>query len=255
MARSSLFRALRRLGRKQPPPANAGWRRREFLRTFGLAAAALPVLGCGDDTTREGPKIAVIGGGIAGLTASHFLGLAGVRADVYEASMRSGGRMFTQGGLPGGQLVELGGELVDSNHLVVPALCAQLGLQLDDLVEATDGLQQDIFFFNNAKLTETAIVNAFTPVAVKMQVNLLASEGEDDASVAEFERIDAMSIPEWLSTEAGLPASSVIKELLEVAYREEYGLEVDEQSAWNMLFLIDSETPDPFRVFGDSDER
>jgi monoamine oxidase len=256
MARSSLFRALRRISRAgKPTPPNTGWRRREFLRTFGVAAAALPVLGCGDDVSREGPTIAIIGGGIAGLTASHFLSLAGLRADVYEASMRTGGRMFTQPGLPGGQLIELGGELVDSNHIVVPALCTSLGLALDDLVEDTEGLQQDIFHFNNTRLTDQTIVNQFTPVAAKMQMNLLASEGEDAASVAEFERIDAMSIPEWLATEAGLAQNSIIKELLEVAYLEEYGLEVAEQSAWNMLFLIDSETPDPFRVFGESDER
>ena len=90
---------------------------------------------------------------------------------------------------------------------------------------------------------------------MKMAMNVAASEGTDPASVAEFERIDAMSIPEWLMMEAGLPANAMIKELLEIAYLEEYGIEAAMQSAWNMIYLIDYETPDPFRVFGDSDER
>jgi monoamine oxidase len=86
-------------------------------------------------------------------------------------------------------------------------------------------------------------------------MTIAASEGDDPASVAEFARIDAMSIPEWLESEAGLAPNAFIRRLLEVAYLEEYGLEVEQQSAWNLLYLIDSAQPDPFRVFGDSDER
>lgn len=242
------------------PPRREGWSRRGFLESIG-AAALVPIIpslsGCGDDNAPGGKaSIAIIGGGIAGLTAAHFLSLAGVRAEIYEAAKRVGGRMFTaRGMLAGDQLVELGGELVDSNHLVIPALARTFGLDLDDLVLATDGLQQDRFVIGNALLSETAIVDAFMPVAAKMQLAIAAGEGTDPASAAEFERIDAMSIREWLETEAGLPASSQIRQLLEVAYLEEYGLEVTEQSAWNMLYLIDSATPDPFRIFGDSDER
>jgi monoamine oxidase len=64
-----------------------------------------------------------------------------------------------------------------------------------------------------------------------------------------------MSIPEWLELEAGLPATSLIRRVLEVAYLEEFGLPVAEQSAWNLITLIDYTTPDPFRIFGESDER
>jgi monoamine oxidase len=239
------------------PHATAAWTRRDFLASIG-ALSAVPIIGaCGDNASGEagGPPIAIIGGGIAGLTCAHFLAQAGVRAELFEGSMRLGGRMSTLRDRPGGQLYELGGELVDSDHIVIPALCGIAGLALDDLIEATAGLTQDTFFFNNNVVADSVIVNQFTPVAAAMQAAIAASEGTDAASVAEFERIDGMSIPEWLADEAGLGANSLIKELLEVAYLEEYGLEVAEQSAWNLLFLIDSETPDPFRVFGDSDER
>src|SRR6185295_1915911 len=88
-------------------------------------------------------------------------------------------------------------------------------------------------------------------VAAKMALAVTAGDGSD----AEFERIDAMSIPEWLAGEAGLPANSLIRRILELAYLEEFGLQPEEQSAWNLITLIDYATPDPFHVFGDSDER
>jgi monoamine oxidase len=68
-----------------------------------------------------------------------------------------------------------------------------------------------------------------------------------------FARLDAMSITEWL---VGLPeANALIKTILEVAYIGEYGLEADDQSVFNLLWLIDFETPGAFHIFGTSDER
>jgi monoamine oxidase len=181
--------------------------------------------------------------------------------------MRVGGRMFTdRTTYANGQLVELGGELIDSNHIVIPALARTFGLELDDLVAEAEAKEvtPELFFFklngnNSVAIDPQVLADAFEPVAALMSTQAAASEGEDDVSVAEFERIDALSIPQWLEQEAGLVAVNgklpLIRRVLELAYTEEYGLPVEEQSAWNMIFLIDFETPDPFRIFGDSDER
>lgn len=270
MARTSLFGALRRLARRahaanvtgaspedrpahdRRPPGERGPSRRDVLwGTLGAAALAPLLPACGDNLGGA-PRIAIVGAGIAGLTAAHFLEQAGVRAEVYEASMRAGGRMYTdRSTLGGGQLVELGGELVDSDHVVLPTLLKLYGLTLDDLVEATPGLEQDLFHFDGAPVPAATLVAEFTPVAAKMAAAVAAG----DASASEFDRIDALSIPQWLEQEAGLPPTSLIRRLLEVAYLEEFGLPVADQSAWNLITLIDYEAPDPFRVFGDSDER
>ncbi len=268
MARTPLFHRLQRLVQRAlrstdpmaaDAPPIAGPSRRRFLETLG-ALATIPVLGpsllgagaagCGDEA--GGRTVAIVGAGVAGLTAAHFLELAGVTATVYEASMRTGGRMFTeQMGLQGGQLAERGGELVDSNHVVIPALCMTYGLELDDLVAATAGLAQDQFHFHGAFLSEAELVSGFTPIAAKMQTGIMAGASD----TAEFARIDGLSIPQYLEQECGLAAGSVMRDLLETAYLEEFGLEVASQSAWNLVTLIDSATPDPFRVFGDSDEQ
>jgi monoamine oxidase len=287
MARSKIFRAVRRWlrlasDRDQNQGSTAADKAREwalsrrsfFLGTMG-AAALLPLASaCGDNKSvpEPGPGIAIIGGGIAGMTAAHFLRLGGVQTQIFEASMRVGGRTYTnrEAYADDGQIIEMGGELVDSDHLTMQALAAHFGLTLDDLPAATDGLDQDSFYFSNGpfpnpstttKRTEDELITLFKPVAVKMQAALDATAGTDDASVMEFNRIDAMSIPKWLNDEANLAPSDLIRRLLEVSYIEEFGLEVDQQSAWNLITLIDS-TPQMsvaddgyFHVFGDSDER
>ena len=284
MARSPLFTAIRRFLRRAHAANTLGIsaedaatarqhgpsRRDFFLGTMGAAALVPLAAACGDNikVEAEDPGIVIIGGGIAGLTCAHFLRLAKVKADVYESSIRIGGRMWTDRTslAASDQLVELGGELIDSDHLVIQALMRSHGLELDDLAQLTDGLEQDLFVLNDGvnppgpsvPVDPAAIVTAFMPVAAKMQAALMMTEGTDAASVALFEQIDNLSIPEWLQNATigpGLAKSTLIRRLLEVAYLEEFGLEVGEQSAWNLITLIDSETADPFRVFGGSDER
>ncbi|HTU62325.1 MAG TPA: FAD-dependent oxidoreductase, partial [Polyangiales bacterium] len=74
-----------------------------------------------------------------------------------------------------------------------------------------------------------------------------------DADEAYFDQLDAMGLDAWLDSLPDLDPT--LRALLSVAYIGEYGRELSEQSVFNLLWLIDSETPDPFRIFGDSDER
>src|SRR5688500_3918598 len=113
MARSPLFRIVRRLMRrahaanvlgKDPDELRAearglaGPSRRDvFLGTLGAAALLPFASGCGDNIhpAGEGTGVVIIGAGMAGLTAAHFLRQGGVHAQIYEASMRVGGRVYT----------------------------------------------------------------------------------------------------------------------------------------------------------------
>jgi monoamine oxidase len=175
-----------------------------------------------------------------------------VVATVYDGGARLGGRMSTARGLlDGGQLVELGGELIDTGHVTMHALAEELGLALDDLAAIDSGVTAEVFHFDGVAVSEATLVDLYAPLAALMASTVTAAEADDD----EFARIDAMSIPEWLDSEAGLAPEALIRRILEVAYLEEYGLEASEQSIFNLLYLIDYDAPDPFRVFGDSDER
>jgi monoamine oxidase len=260
MARTPLFDALRRAlvradaqRRGATPAPRSGPTRRQFLGTTA-AALALPVLpscsGDGGDGATVLPVV-VVGGGIAGLHCAVRLVEAGVDVTVFEASGRTGGRMWTGKDLfADGQVCELGGELVDSGHTTIQGLCEELGLPLDDLSAGEPFEFVDIFFIDGQVIPFPALVEAFTPLAERMAATVTAAEADD----AEFARIDAMSIPQWLEAE-GLAADNVLRKCIEIAYVGEYGLEVDQQSVFNLLYLIDYEAPDPFRIYGDSDEK
>jgi monoamine oxidase len=270
MARTRLFGALKRWARlawiaeRQRCPTrecveqvSATWRstRREMLRTAmgATAMAALPLTSCTSSMRHHNgtERVAIVGAGLAGLHAAYRLRQAGVRAQVYEASTRVGGRMFTARGLgAAGQVAELGGEFIDSNHIWCRGLAQEFGVPLDDLfANEPPEVLRDTFFFQNRRIDEAEIVEAFRPIAARIAVDV-------DAAVehaATFARLDATSITEWL---AGIPeANALIKAILEVAYVGEFGLEADDQSVFNLLRLIDFKIPETFRLFGESDER
>jgi len=73
------------------------------------------------------PHVIVIGAGIAGLTAAHFLVNAGMTVKVLEASGRVGGRMTTDA--VNGFLVDRGAQFLSSEYRLLLSLAAELGLE------------------------------------------------------------------------------------------------------------------------------
>jgi monoamine oxidase len=146
------------------------------------------------------------------------------------------------------QLTELGAELIDTGHDALRGLAEELGLRLVPILETPgSGICQDTWFFDGRRVSDAELVEAFRPVAVRLRAD--AGKEQDEA---EFARIDELGLSAYLDSIADV--DPVLRALLEVAYVGEYGREISEQSPWNLLWLIDAETPDPFRVYGDSDE-
>lgn len=207
-------------------------------------------------SNRQAPKIAIIGAGIAGLNCAYQLKKQGISSTVFEGSERAGGRIYTvKNEMAQGLTTELGGEFIDSGHEDMLALAAEFGLELIDTQEASQSsLIKDAFFFNNHHKTLTQVIEAFTPFAASIQsdIDSLPEEvgyafpgstmGFDDISIADY--FQQKGITGWL------------RELLDVAYLTEYGLETYQQSAINFLFLFSPDTSGgSFDVFGESDER
>ena len=95
------------------------------------------------------PRIAVVGAGLAGLTAPTACSRPAYAPTVYEASDRIGGRCWTgRGDFADGQIYEHGGELIDIGPHRAPHLAQELGLTLDNLLKAeTKGTEQLGYFF------------------------------------------------------------------------------------------------------------
>ncbi len=230
--------------------------RRRFLETTALTGAAvaagawLEPLSAAPNSTR----VAIVGAGIAGLNAAYKLKKAGLRAEVYEASARSGGRMFTARDLMApGLTTELGGEFIDTGHEEMLALMKEFGLQLLDMRGPRMGrVKHDAYFFGGRHYTQGQAIRAFAPLAKK-----IAADFDSTEEVVDFEHeggggeLDRMSIAEYIEK---IGATGWMKALLDVAFVTEYGLETGEQSALNLIFLI-STKPGAFELFGESDER
>jgi monoamine oxidase len=279
MSRTPLFRMLRRSLRLAQASLRTGesaattlerWRaaenaarvsRRQFLGTSALAAAGAALASCAPRraprTTGAGAArpVVVVGGGIAGLTAAYRLHQQRVPVRVYEAQSRVGGRMFSlRGHFADSQVVELGGELIDTGHTRIRRLAAELGVALDDLSQEDPALATELFWFGGARRSEAEVVDAFRPVAARIEADVATIGGDGSVTYAEpngAEPLDRMSIAQWLDGEG---VSGWFRELLDVGYTTEYGLEIDRQSALNFLLMIDP-NPDPFKIFGESDER
>jgi monoamine oxidase len=241
---------LERLGHSE-----AAVSRRTFVRASAGATAGLMLGACataGGRGREDGPVV-IVGAGIAGLTAGHRLRQAGVPVRIFEAQNRTGGRMWSlRGFFPDDQVCELGGELIDTPHSTIRGLAEELDIELDDLSIEQPGIITETWFFGGMRRTDAEVVDAFRPVAERMRTALATLTAEPDfRNAGGAAGLDRMSIAEWLD---GQGVSGWIRDLLDVGYTTEYGLETDDQSALNLLLLIDP-AGDAFRIFGESDER
>lgn len=234
--------------------------RRKFLENAGktvLAGSLLPQLALPSFSRAIAPRIAIVGGGIAGLHALHILKKNGLDATIYESSNRTGGRMFSVTDAMGpGTWTEFGGEFIDTNHADMWRLAEEFDLELMDFAQPSEAkLIKEAFYFDGKHYTLAQVVEEFRGFASRMQADIdklgdEVSYKSKDRFVKKFDRINLSQYLEQIG------ASGWIKRLIEVAYESEYGLSPEVQSSLNLLLLISTETPNgQWEVFGESDER
>jgi monoamine oxidase len=252
--------------------------RRNFIRDASLATAGLVLAGCSKpspapqqqqaggtpspapapSSPRGGARIAIVGAGMAGLNTAYKLQKAGLTAKIFEGADRTGGRMFTRANLLGdGFTTELGGEFIDSNHEEMLALMQEFSLErIDVRAKEAASLKPETYFINGRHYTQAQAARAFVPLAKRIFKDYDAMEDvvdykhEGGGSV-----VDKQTLTQYFDK---IGASGWLRELLEVAYVTEYGLDADEQSALNFVGLIgtgDLENTKELVLLGESDER
>src|SRR5947209_11530399 len=102
------------------------------------------------------PEIAIIGAGIAGLSAALTLQDAGLSCSIYEASDRTGGRMHSDSTTwADGMVSEWCGEFIDADHQTIHQLIKRFGLHTIDLGRVrADRAQSLMYFFHRFYGTE-----------------------------------------------------------------------------------------------------
>lgn len=287
MARSPLFDSLRQAlriaaiaARERPdlPPIDElidmSRTRRRFIRDATLATAGLVLTGCraAPQTTQTPPagtgspapaspssaRIVIVGGGIGGLNTAYKLQKAGLRATIFEGADRTGGRIFTANNLLGdGLTTELGGEFIDSTHEEMLALMDEFKLErLDTRSPEAEKLKPETYFINGRHYTQGQAARAFVPLAKQILADY-DSMGEvvDYKTEGGGTAFDRQSMAQYFDK---IGASGWMRELLEVAYVTEYGLDPGEQAALNFIGLIgtgDLKDSSELSLLGESDER
>jgi monoamine oxidase len=251
---STLWRALEAArrgnlaaaGEAAPRPASQALTRRALLR--GIVAAGAVAALPRPARARRGGRVAVIGGGIAGLSALHHLVEAGVDAHLYEARPRLGGRMFTQRPA-GGPAFEAGGQLVNTDHHDMQALARAFGVKL---VDRKAEAHRTLILAGGRLLSDVELVEAMRGIAA--QIGRDADRLDKDyARVAR--ELDRMSIAQYLDRHSGLMREPWARRLLEASSRTEYGAEPHQASAIELIFNLPTVAGERFEVLGGSDER
>jgi monoamine oxidase len=240
--------------------AAAGTTRREVIKRAGAVTAGIaltrPWLPIAQAATA--PRIVVVGGGLAGLTAAYRLKQAGYAAQVYEASNRIGGRCWTiRGAFADGQIAEHGGELIDTGHTDMRHLVQELGLTTDNLLSAQANGTEDFYRFDGQPYSFTQATNDLKTIWQQLHSDLSAASYPTlyTSSTARGRQLDNMSIADWIAAYVPGGAASKLGQLLDVAYNIEYGAETSDQSALSMIYLLGYAGPGQLRVFGKSNEK
>jgi monoamine oxidase len=208
----------------------------------------------------NGARIAIVGGGIAGLTCALHLADLGLASTVYEASGRIGGRMFsnTSGYWDNNQVSEWGGELIDTGHRTIRGLARRFELDLDRVREAEPANSVDTYYFLGEYYRTAQAERDFAPVFERVLADEAAAPFPTtfDNFTPAGQELDNMSVFEWIETRVEGGHDTPFGRLLDAAYAIEYGADTTQQSALNLVYLLAFQ-PDPetFEIFGESDER
>lgn len=243
--------------------------RRDFLKTAAALTGAVMLSPWREfsfaDSAKQIPKksglkpVIIIGAGLGGLVTAYRLTQKGIPCEIYEASHRVGGRMFTHNHFnEHGMFVELGGELVDTNHKDIIGLCQELNIPLQRFKEPEAGIESAIFFSEGKVQNQAEVLKAFESLAQVINEDLGKAFPDGEVMIPTYQThynaqwLDEMSLEEYLNSKSDIP-SWLIK-IIKAAYTGEYGLDPQEQSALNLLLLIGTDTQDGLKLFGESDE-
>jgi len=239
-----------------------GISRREFLYGIGTltATSLLPKFFSASLKSFQVPRIAIIGSGIAGLSAGLTLKDAGVPFTIYEASTgRVGGRMLSEGKLIGpgcgachpvsdeqhtvfleGQVADIFAEGIDRDNPTILSLARRFGLPLINQVAAAPAGTNETFYFFNQYYPYEDAMRDFSPLldVIKEDLQVTGYPTTYNKSTPEGRALDTMSAYDWIESRVPGGHASQLGAFLEVVIANEYGAETSVQSSLNPIYFL-----------------
>lgn len=232
-----------------PPPVQGrrGITRRRLL-TAMTAGVVLPILGRVQPAwARQDVRVAIVGGGLAGLTALRTLADAGLDVRLYEARGRIGGRIFTASGGP--IPADDGGQFINGDHDDILALASHYGLRLIDRA----AMQGRTLVIDGDRLVPDAeLVEDLRAIAARIASDAQALDADYETNA---HALDALSVKSYLDRHAEALPRPYVRALLEASVRTEYGQEAVDASALELIFNLPVVDGAHLELIGASDER
>ena len=256
---------LQQQGRKPAiSRSQAQLNRRRFLQTSvglglgGIVGSLVPgsLVRASQDKrgAAQGSRIAIIGAGLSGLIAAYYLKKAGYDATVFEARERVGGRVFSQSGIVGDDLVvELGGEFINSDHDDMLNLVNEFNLELFDrrADAANVNVAGSAYYFDGRAWSEAELLPLVEALVMQISADAELLDQDWDTYAPIF---DQLSVTDYLDQHATLIPQPFIRTLFENSIRTEYGVEAAQSSALQLLFLLPTIDGESVELLGYSDE-
>ncbi len=228
-----------------------------------LSAAALPqFVACSSSQARGRERVAIVGAGIAGLVTAMHLRDAGIDSTVYESSSRVGGRMHSERSYwEEGQHTEWCGAMIDSTHFNIHRLARRFNLALLDTYAARPPRARDTCYLDARYYAMSHADRDFAAIYPILQEQLAKVDPTTTYANATpmARRLDSLSMREWIEryVPGGLP--SQLGRLIKESYRNEYGREIEELSALNLVLQLGQQRyyarNHEMNVLGYSDQR
>ena len=185
--------------------------RRAFLAGGAGTAAALALPSVARAATPEAltVDVAIVGGGLAGLTAARRLAAAGASVAVLEARDRVGGRTLNHA-IAGGEVAEAGGEFVGPTQNRIVALANEVGVGTFDAYDSGSNIYVNGLV--RLKYSDTGLLGTAPPdprlvvdiIKLSQQIDAMVKKVPVDApwTTPNAARYDAETLETWVRANA-----------------------------------------------------
>lgn len=189
------------------------------------------------------PRIAIVGAGIAGLSAALTLQDAGLSCNIYEASNRIGGRMHSDTTTwADGMASEWCGEFIDSDHETILRLIERFKLKTIHLRQEVAEQAQSITYFFNRYYSAEELAESFQAISPILQQQI--QEAGFPTIHTHFTetgyRLDHLSVYDWIEQYVVGGHNTPLGHMLDTACTGYYGLDTRTQSSLNLIYMFGS---------------